>query len=100
MNSSYLLIRFIPGLIFLSKGIQKFILPELVGPGRFAKLGFQYPEFWAFFAGSFEIFMCDIVVKRLIYQVGSYSTTDRHDSCHYYYQSANIDRKRVLDHSS
>lgn len=55
MNSSYLLIRFIPGLVFLSEGIQKFILPELTGSGRFAKLGFDHPVFYASLTGSFEI---------------------------------------------
>ncbi len=31
MNKSYLIIRFIPGLVFLSEGIQKFMLPDLRG---------------------------------------------------------------------
>ncbi len=58
---SYLLIRLIPGLVFLSEGIQKFILPEVVGPGRFAKIGFAHPEFWAYFTACFEI-LCGLLL--------------------------------------
>ncbi|MEO6135140.1 MAG: DoxX family protein [Ginsengibacter sp.] len=47
--------RLIVGLIFLSEGFQKFISPAAVGAGRFAKIGFTQPEFWADFTGSFEI---------------------------------------------
>jgi putative oxidoreductase len=53
--------RLIVGLVFLSEGIQKFITPETVGAGRFAKLGFSHPEFWAPFTGSFEI-VCGILI--------------------------------------
>ena len=50
-----MLVRLIVGLIFLSEGIQKFLFPEIVGAGRFAKIGFEDPEFWAFFTAVFEI---------------------------------------------
>jgi putative oxidoreductase len=53
--------RIIVGLIFLTEGIQKFIFPELLGTGRFAKIGFTNPEFWASFTGCFEI-VCGILV--------------------------------------
>jgi putative oxidoreductase len=49
-----LLLRLVPGLIFLSEGIQKFLLPESLGTGRFAKLGFTNPAFWAALTGGFE----------------------------------------------
>jgi putative oxidoreductase len=49
------------GLVFLSEGIQKFIVPELVGAGRFEKIGFSNPEFWASFVATFEI-ICGILV--------------------------------------
>jgi len=56
-TSSYpfLLCRLAVGLIFLSEGIQKFIRPEEAGSGRFAKIGFSSPDFWAHFTGAFEI---------------------------------------------
>jgi len=53
--------RLIIGLVFLSEGIQKFLFPELVGAGRFEKIGFSNPEFLAAFVASFEI-VCGILV--------------------------------------
>ena len=53
--------RLIVGLIFLSEGIQKFLFPELVGAGRFEKIGFANPEFLAAFVASFEI-VCGILM--------------------------------------
>ena len=49
-----LLLRWVPGLVFLSEGIQKFLFSEL-GAGRFTKLGFSNPAFWAAVTGGFEI---------------------------------------------
>jgi putative oxidoreductase len=54
-NVPMLIPRILVGLIFLSEGIQKFIFPELLGMGRFAKIGFAHPEFWASFTACFEI---------------------------------------------
>jgi uncharacterized membrane protein YphA (DoxX/SURF4 family) len=56
-----LLCRLAVGLIFLSEGLQKYIRPEEVGRGRFAKIGFSDPAFWAYFTGSFEI-VCGILI--------------------------------------
>jgi putative oxidoreductase len=56
-----LIIRLIVGLIFLSEGIQKYLFPELLGTGRFEKIGFTNPAFWAYFTGSFEI-ICGLFV--------------------------------------
>lgn len=53
--------RLIVGLVFLSEGIQKFLFPELVGSGRFEKIGFANPEFLAAFVACFEI-TCGILV--------------------------------------
>ncbi|MBN2863825.1 MAG: DoxX family protein [Bacteroidales bacterium] len=47
--------RLIVGLVFLSEGIQKFLFPELVGAGRFEKIGFTNPESLASFVAFFEI---------------------------------------------
>jgi uncharacterized membrane protein YphA (DoxX/SURF4 family) len=54
-NNQPLLIRFIVGFIFLSEGIQKFLFPELTGTGRFEKIGFTDPAFWAYFTAILEI---------------------------------------------
>ena len=56
-----LMIRLTVGLIFLSEGIQKFLYPEELGSGRFAKLGISPPVFWANFTGFFEI-VCSLLV--------------------------------------
>lgn len=56
-----LLPRLVVGLVFLSEGLQKFILPEVVGTGRFTKIGFEHPEFWAYFTAYFEI-SCGIFI--------------------------------------
>jgi putative oxidoreductase len=55
------LIRLIVGLIFLTEGIQKYLFPELLGSGRFEKIGFTDPAFWAYFTGTFEI-ICGIFI--------------------------------------
>ena len=54
-----ILIRIVVGLIFLSEGILKFLYPEIYGTGRFEKIGFSDPAFWAYFTGTFEI-LCSI----------------------------------------
>jgi putative oxidoreductase len=51
----YILIRIILGYVFLVAGIQKFIFPDDIGPGRFAEMGFPIPEFTAYFVGFFEV---------------------------------------------
>jgi len=53
--------RLIVGLVFLSEGIQKFLFPELVGAGRFEKIGFSNPEFLASFVAYFEI-VCGVLI--------------------------------------
>jgi uncharacterized membrane protein YphA (DoxX/SURF4 family) len=49
------------GAVFLSEGIQKFLFPADVGAGRFAKIGFDDPEFVARFVACFEI-ACGVLV--------------------------------------
>jgi uncharacterized membrane protein YphA (DoxX/SURF4 family) len=56
-----LLCRLAVGLVFLSEGLQKYITPDATGVGRFTKIGFSNPSFWAYFTGSFEI-VCGILV--------------------------------------
>jgi putative oxidoreductase len=60
-NVSTLIVRLAVGLIFLSEGLQKYITPEAVGTGRFTKIGFSNPSFWAYFTGTFEI-ICGILI--------------------------------------
>ncbi len=66
-----LLPRLIVGLIFLSEGIQKFLFPELVGTGRFEKIGFSDPAFWAYFAGTFEIICGSLILLGLLTRIAA-----------------------------
>ncbi|MFZ0280909.1 MAG: DoxX family protein [Bacteroidales bacterium] len=61
-DNKTILIRLVVGLIFLSEGIQKFMFPESLGTGRFLKIGFTHPEFWAYFTASFEIICSTLVL--------------------------------------
>ena len=61
-----MLVRLIVGLVFLSEGIQKYLFPELVGTGRFEKIGFSDPAFWAYFAGTFEIICGSLILPGLL----------------------------------
>jgi putative oxidoreductase len=62
---STILIRLIVGLIFFSEGLQKILYPELLGPGRFEKIGFSNPEFWAYFTATFEMVCAALVLAGL-----------------------------------
>jgi len=53
--SAIILIRLMVGAVFLSEGIQKFLYPDVLGVGRFVKIGIIFPEFTAPFMGVFEI---------------------------------------------
>lgn len=55
------LCRLAVGAIFLSEGLQKYLFPETLGTGRFEKIGFNNPAFWAYFTGTFEI-VCGILI--------------------------------------
>jgi uncharacterized membrane protein YphA (DoxX/SURF4 family) len=53
--AAVILIRILVGGIFLSEGIQKFLYPNLVGAGRFARIGIPYPVITGPFVGAVEI---------------------------------------------
>jgi len=57
-----LIVRLVVGLVFLSEGIQKFLYPEVLGRGRFAKLGIYPPVFWANLTGVFEVFCALLII--------------------------------------
>jgi putative oxidoreductase len=63
--------RLIVGLVFLSEGLQKFITTEAVGAGRFAKIGFEHPEFWAQFTGAFKIVCGVLLLAGLLTRLAS-----------------------------
>ena len=59
--ASILLVRFAIGAVFLSEGLQKFLFPEDLGFGRFAKIGIPVPGFTAPFVGFVEV-VCGLLL--------------------------------------
>jgi putative oxidoreductase len=55
------LVRLLVGCVFLSEGVQKFLLPDSLGVGRFVRIGIPSPEFTAPFVGVFEV-TCGVLV--------------------------------------
>jgi uncharacterized membrane protein YphA (DoxX/SURF4 family) len=55
--AAVVLIRLMVGAVFLSEGIQKFLFPNDPdrGAARFARIGFEAPEFTAAFVAGFEV---------------------------------------------
>ena len=54
------------GMVFLSEGIQKFLFPDTIGSGRFAKIGLPWPHFLGGFVGSVEIIAGMLVLAGLL----------------------------------
>lgn len=63
--ASVLLIRLLVGAVFLSEGIQKFLIPETRGVGRFTDIGIPAPELTAPFVGVVEIVCGSLVLVGL-----------------------------------
>jgi putative oxidoreductase len=63
------LIRVVVGVVFASEGIQKFLRPDALGVGRFAKIGIPAPEVMGPFVGVVEtvcgLFILTGLVTRL-----------------------------------
>ena len=60
-----LLIRVLVGWVFASEGIQKFLFPQALGVGRFAKIGIPWPQVMAPFVGTVEIVCGGLVLIGL-----------------------------------
>jgi uncharacterized membrane protein YphA (DoxX/SURF4 family) len=52
--SATVLVRLLVGGVFLSEGIQKYVYPDALGVGRFAKIGIPAPGVMAPFVGVVE----------------------------------------------
>jgi putative oxidoreductase len=59
-------VRAIVGWVFLSEGIQKFLLPEALGVGRFAQIGIPAPEIMGPFVGVVEIVCGTLLIVGLL----------------------------------
>jgi putative oxidoreductase len=71
IDNRVILVRIVVGLIFLSEGIQKYLFPELLGTGRFFKIGFSDPAFWAYFTGTFEIVCGALITLGLLIRLAT-----------------------------
>lgn len=64
-------VRLAVGGVFLSEGIQKFLFPAALGPGRFAKIGIPAPEFLAPFVGFVEMICGGLLLLGLLTRLAS-----------------------------
>jgi uncharacterized membrane protein YphA (DoxX/SURF4 family) len=53
------------GSVFLSEGIQKFLFPNQLGVGRFAKIGIPLPDIFGPVVGAFEVACGSLVLLGL-----------------------------------
>jgi putative oxidoreductase len=66
-----ILIRIVVGGIFLTEGIQKFLYPADLGPGRFAKIGIPAPEMMGPFVGGIEIVCGALVIFGFLTRIAA-----------------------------
>lgn len=63
---SAILIRLIVGAVFFFEGVQKFLFPNDLGTGRFARIGIPAPEVIGPFVGSVEIVCGALILFGLL----------------------------------
>jgi putative oxidoreductase len=61
-----ILIRILVGAVFLTEGIQKFLFPDALGVGRFAKIGIPAPAVTAPFVGGVEILFGALILAGFL----------------------------------
>jgi uncharacterized membrane protein YphA (DoxX/SURF4 family) len=66
-----ILIRLMVGWVFLSEGIQKFLFPDLLGVGRFLKIGIPAANVMAPLVGGVEIVCGALVIVGLLTRLGA-----------------------------
>jgi putative oxidoreductase len=64
-SPAVILVRLMVGGVFLSEGIQKFLVPDQLGVGRFLKIGLPMPDLLAPFVGGCEIVCGSLVLLGL-----------------------------------
>jgi uncharacterized membrane protein YphA (DoxX/SURF4 family) len=63
--AAVVLIRLVVGGVFFEEGIQKFLFPELLGAGRFGRIGIPWPNAMGPFVGAVEIFFGALLLVGL-----------------------------------
>ena len=66
VSKAVVLLRVLVSWVFLSEGIQKFLLPDSLGVGRFVKIGIPWPQFMAPFVGIVEIVCGSLLLVGLV----------------------------------
>ncbi|HEU6449406.1 MAG TPA: DoxX family protein [Verrucomicrobiae bacterium] len=59
-------VRLLVGAVFFEEGIQKFLFPDLMGAGRFNRIGIPHPEIMGPFVGSVEIVCGALILIGLL----------------------------------
>ena len=70
-SSAVILVRILVGWVFLSEGIQKFLYPQALGVGRFAKIGIPAPGFFGPFVGVVETVCGALLILGLLTRLAS-----------------------------
>lgn len=71
--SALVLLRIAIAFVFVTEGIQKFLYPEVLGVGRFTRIGIPYPEFSAPLVGGVEILGGALVLIGLYTRLASFA---------------------------
>ena len=61
-----ILIRLMVGTVFFFEGVLKFLYPDALGAGRFAKIGIPFPQIMGPFVGGVEIVCGALVLIGLL----------------------------------
>lgn len=69
-----LLIRLMVGAVFFTEGLQKFLLPDVRGSGRFEQIGFSHAEFWGYAVGTFETVCGALILLGLLTRIAAVPT--------------------------
>jgi uncharacterized membrane protein YphA (DoxX/SURF4 family) len=64
--AAVILIRLVVGGIFLSEGIQKFVYPDDLAAGRFARIGIPSPHVMGPFVGAVEVLCGALIIIGLL----------------------------------
>jgi putative oxidoreductase len=69
--AAVVLVRLMAGGVFFEEGIQKFLFPELMGAGRFGRIGIPWPNVTGPFVGAVEIFCGALLLAGLFTRLAS-----------------------------
>jgi putative oxidoreductase len=67
------LLRIAIAFVFITEGIQKFLSPEVLGAGRFAKIGIPYPEIMGPFVGGVEVACGALILIGLLTRLSAFA---------------------------